>query len=60
MTHPKYILSFGRAHMEKENIEYKSIHQMKAENEEKLEISSTGYGLENAIEENVTKKSDKS
>ncbi|MCM3600923.1 hypothetical protein M3175_09280 [Robertmurraya korlensis] len=46
--------------MEKENIEYKSIHQMKAENEEKLEISSTGYGLENAIEENVTKKSDKS
>lgn len=45
--------------MEKENSEYKSIHQMKVENEEKLEISSTGYGLENAVEEdNKTKKSD--
>jgi len=46
--------------MEKENIEYKSIHQMKEENKEKLEISSTGYGLENAVEENEAKESDKS
>lgn len=50
----------GRFHMEKSNEEYKSIHQMKAENKEKLEISSTGYGLENAIEDNETKQSDKS
>ena len=60
MAHHINILSFGRVHMEKENSKYKSIHQMKAENEEKLEISSTGYGLENAVEENETKKSDNS
>jgi len=59
MTHHINILRNRRSHMEKMNEEYKSIHQMKAENKEKLEISSTGYGLENAIEDNETKQSDK-
>lgn len=37
----------GGPHMEKENNEYKSLRSLREANEEKLELSSTGYGLVN-------------
>lgn len=47
--------------MEKENNEYKSLRSLREANEEKLELSSTGYGFVNTTnteEENLHEKTE--